>query len=591
MENTETSATRAYRRLTKLARLGTVRDADTFALAWLAAGRLVALNMFEGVLTVDELTDPRTAAGLKNAGFPVEAYDFISGGPSTRAQELSLRAEAAAIVSELTQELGQHRWDILPCLIDADNGHGGVRGTVIPELASLLMDMVGAPPDEEVWIPFDLNGQLTVEALRRGWRVLAASPLNSHPLVRQLVLVIETGQAQPPTVRTEVERDTAGRPVGKADYALVMTPFNVPVETTPMMTWDITRSSPHKSYARSDAWALFEFSNRIRKRGVFVTVQGILFSKGQEQRLREYLLKWAGSGNQIQTVVALPAGVFGGTGIGGAIVVLETARKSDGIHMADLDNGRRSVHDAGEFIRTNGSLALGETTPQKAQHVTYQEIWENELSFAPSRYLRQVADLGPNAAKLGDICEAIKAPATSKVTTSHEAAELGPQDLGKWQRLSHELDKTVFLKSPPQNSGLIQPDDIVLSIKGTVGKSALVGPLATHRATVVGQSCIALRLSPRRQHQRVTPEVLLMYLRSPHGQAQLAGLQVGTGVKHISPATLLSAMVVPVPTAQECAAIQDEYKQLCEYEATLASIEQEMHALTHHRWPDAAADG
>lgn len=588
MERTETPATRAYHRLTELAQLDLVRDAHTFALAWLAAGRMIALQRVQQVTSVDDLSDLRKADALRDAGYPTEAIDRLSGSTSTRARELRLQATAATIVSELVTELGTQRWDILPCLNEADGRYGAPAGTVIPELASLLMDMVGAPPDTEVWIPFDMQGQLTVEALRRGWRVLAASPLPSHQLVRQLLLTIETGQANPPFIRTEIERDLAGCPTEKADYALVVAPLGILIGDGQDTTWDITGSRPFEQYNRSDNWAVFEFSNRIQKRGVFLANQGLLFNKGQEQRLREYLFQWAVSGNQIQTVVALPAGVFGGAGVGGAIVVLETERPSEGIHMADLDSGRRSAQDAGEFIRANRSLALGETKPQRAKLVSHQEILENQLTFAPSRYLRQVADLGPNTVKLGDICEAIKAPATSKVSTSYEAAELGLQDLEKWSRLSHALEKVVFLKSLPKNSALVQPDDIVISIKGTVGKSALVGPTATHRETVVSQSCIALRLNRRRQHQNVTPEVLLMYLRSPHGKAQLAGLQVGTGVKHINPSTLLSAMVVPVPAEQDCAAIQNEYLQLCEYETTLENIEQRMLELAHRRWPDVS---
>lgn len=584
MYKTQTPATQAYHRLVELAQFDRVRDAHTFALAWLAAGRMVAQGMVDGVLTVDQLAGTQTMKALTDAGFPLEAASIITGG-SARAQEIGRRAQAADIVSGLTKELGIHRWDILQCLNEANGRYGEAAGTVIPELASLLMDMVGAPPDAEVWIPFDMQGQLTVEALRRRWRVLAASPLPAHQLARQLVITIETGQANPATVRNEVRRDAAGRPAETIDYALVTAPLGMLIREGQMTTWDITGTRPYEQYKRSDAWALFEFSNRIQKRGVFLTTQGILFSKGQEQRLREYLLQWASTRNQIKSVIALPAGVFGGTNIGGAIIALECVHDQGGIHMADLDSGRRSIQEAGQIIKDCGPLALGETQALKARKVSHEEIWLNECSFAPSRYLRQVVDLGPNTVKLGDICEAIKPPATSRVPTTYEVVEAGLQDLGQWRPVSHELEKVAFVKSPPKDSALLSPGDLIISIKGSVGRVGLMGQAAAQRPTVVSQSCIALRLSSRGTRELLTAEVLLMYLRSPHGQAQLAGLQVGTGVKHISPATLLSALLVPVPSPNECTEIRHEYARLCELEMQLVETEQNMLELAHHRWP------
>ncbi|MDF3887907.1 N-6 DNA methylase [Cupriavidus basilensis] len=587
MARTESPPTRAYWQLVDLARLDGASDAQFFALTWLAAGRMVAARQVRGISTVDQLTELQAWKELHEAGFPLEAYDLIAAQRSSAvAHDVGRRAAAAAIVSELEAELGQHRWDVLPCITESSGRRGEAEGTVVSELASLLMDMVGAPPDSEVWIPFDLKGQLTVEALRRGWRVHAASPLASWPLVRQLLLTIETGLPQPPAVRTEVERDPAGRPVGRAEYALVMPPFGLHVKDSRMSMWDITETRAHEQFARSESWALFEFANRINKRAVFVTPQGVLFAKGQEQRLREYLLNRGNKSTKVQAVITLPPGVFGATAIAGAITLMDIAGEPNAIYMADLGSGRRSLQEAGDIVSAGREVALGRAQTDKARLVTHDEIEANEFSFAPSRYLRRVVDLGEHAVKLGDICEAVRPPAASKEATPFEVAEVGLPDLHQWHPINHDIEKTVYLKSAPKDATLVQSGDIVMSIKGSVGRVALMGAAAQHRPTVVSQSCLVLRLDPKWHEKNLSPEVLVMYLRSPHGQAQLDGLQVGASVQHISPGTLMSAVMVPLPSAQTYVEIRQDYDQLCHLEHQVASLGGEMADISQRRWPE-----
>lgn len=587
MAKTESPATRAYWQLADLARVDGLGDAQLFALTWLAAGRMVAERQVHGIATVDQLTELQAWKELLASGLPTEAYDLIAAQRSSAvAHDVGRRAAAAAIVYELIAELGQHRWDVLPCITGSAGRRGEAEGTLVPELAMLLMDMVGAPSNSEVWIPFDLKGQLTVEALRRGWRVLAASPLASWQLIRQLLLTIETGQSQPPAVRIEVERDTAGRPVGRAEYALVMPPFGMHVKDSRMSMWDITGTRASEQFARSESWAMFEFANRVDKRAVFVTPQGVLFAKGQEQRLREYLIHKGGESTKVRAVITLPPGVFGATAIAGAITVLDATNGSDAVYMADLGSGRRSLQEAGDIVSAGRELALGRAQEDKARLVSRDEIAANEFSFTPSRYLRRVADLGEDAVKLADICEAVRPPAASKEVTPFGVAEVGLSDLHQWQPISHNIEKTVYLKLAPKDSMLVQSGDVVISIKGSVGRVALMGAAAQNRPTVVSQSCLALRLNPKQGDKNLSPEVLVMYLRSPHGQAQLAGLQVGTGVQHISPATLMGAVSVPLLSTQTYQEVRQDYEQLCKLEAQVVLLKGEIADISRRRWPD-----
>lgn len=581
MTRTSSPATHAFFKLMELARLEGHGDAWLFALAWMAAGRMVAVGRPSVVNNLHELAELDAWKALVGAGYPAEGMDrAIALRSSVSSQDLGRRAAATSILVELHRELGELRWDVLPCFIDGRTRREEALGTAVPELAALMFDLLGDSNGGELWIPFDISGQLTVEALRRGWRVLAASPLLAWPLPAQLLLTIETGFTAPPNVRYDVERDGDGRPVGRAEYSLVMPPFGMQVKDSRLAMWDASGNRAFEQFARSDAWAVHEFMNRTTKRAVFVTPQGVLFAKGQEQRLREYLMHRGGECNEVEAVISLPPGVFGATAIAGAVLVANPGGGTDQVYMADLGSGRRSLQEAGDILAAGRDIALGKVITDKSRFVSRDEIAANEYSLAPSRYLRRVADLGADAIPLGDICTALRPPATSKDPSPFEVAEVGQQDLNHWRPINHELEKTTYLKAAPKDAVLVQPGDIVFSIKGTVGKAALMGDSAQQRPTVVSQSCLALRPSS----DRVIPQYLLMYLRSPHGQAQLEGLQVGAGVQHISPSTLL-AMRVPVPPLDEQRAACPDHDRLCQLEDQVARLQGEIADLTRHRWP------
>lgn len=583
MMRTDTPVTRAFWRLTDLARDEGAWQANRFALAWLAAGRMVSTGNAPAIISIDKLADLAVWSVLAEAGFPSDGLDAIASTSAFgAAQGQARRGAAAAIVAELDREIGRRPWDVLPCLESARTRQGPeMEGTVVPELAMLLMDLVGESHDGELWIPFDVCGQLTVEALRRGWHVLTASPMQAWPLLKALLLIIEGGQPQHPRVRDEVERDPDGRPIGRATHALVVPPINVAVKDSRMAMWDAAGCYGHEQFARSHTWAVHEFVNRVDKRAVFVVPPGVLFTKGQEQHLRMYLIHRGGVRNEVEAVISLPPGVFGGTALAGAVLVVNPGGGTETVYMAELSSGRRSLQEAGAIVKDGHSVALARTDGGSGRLVSREEIAANEYSLAPSRYLRRVVDLGTDAVKLGDICEALRPPTVSRESTSFEVAEIGLQDLSSWRPVNHRLGKIVHVKAVPKEQNLVQSGDIVFSIKGTVGKAALMGKAASERPTVVSQSCLALRVDV----SKVRPEYLLMYLRSPHGQAQLDGLQVGGSVQHISPSTLLGSFLVPAPLLDEQRAAVEDFERLCQLEEQVVVLEQEMADINYRRWP------
>ena len=204
------------------------------------------------------------------------------------------------------------------------------------------------------------------------------------------------------------------------------------------------------------------------------------------------------------------------------------------------------------------------------------------MSFTPSRYLQKRVNVGPNAVALEDICEVLKAPVLSKDNDAVERVEVGIADTSTWRPVAEGPTKVARIK---HRRGLptLQQGDLVVSIKGTIGKVALMGAIGLD-AMVVSQTCLGLRIKQERR-DTVSPEFLLMYLRSPSGQTQLQGLQAGAAIQHISPQTLMNSFLVPVPDAHDRKAVEQDYQRLCELEKEKASIEKQMFDLCESRWP------
>ena len=92
----------------------------------------------------------------------------------------------------------------------------------------------------------------------------------------------------------------------EADYLICVAPFGLRTDQTTSWrafetaeTWssrasawgDKTSTTGSLQFDRAEPWTVANFWPSIRKRAVFVVSPGVLFAKGQEERLRERLVE------------------------------------------------------------------------------------------------------------------------------------------------------------------------------------------------------------------------------------------------------------------------------------------------------------
>lgn len=555
-------------------------DALMLLLVWMAAARMIQAGNVLGVSRIDDLATQEAWVLIEQAGLPLpQSRGWLSREAN---EDGSFLQKAKQIIKEMVNELGRQPWDVLPTLTTvAMNTRYGTSGVLSSEVSELMLDMLGESKGT-LWIPFDHWGVLVIRALRRGWSVKSASMFSYAESALSLLLAIEYGRPNTELLDSEIERDRDGWPTTEADCILANPPFGITVQDSKLAQWDSSRGKSWGSYTRAETWALHELAGRASRKVVFLVPHSVLFSRGQEERLREELLDFNNEINKLHSVIGLPGGAISATNIATALITVTPNQNNSSVRMVDLGMSLRSMTDIDKTIRIDRDIIMGQAEDEaRACRVTREDIRAAEYSFVPSRYLGKRVEVGANAQPLEAVCELIRPPVIARDDNGKEYLEVGVSDLKVWNEVGSKLEKRVQVQVrrevPTLKSG-----DLVLSIKGTVGKVGLMVP-QEHDSVVVSQICLGLRIRPNGSEQ-VSPQYLLMYLRSAAGQAQLQYLQTGAATQHISPQTLLSSFLVPIPQAHERAEVEEEYQRLCELEHQVTKIQKQMQEISELRW-------
>ena len=150
-------------------------------------------------------------------------------------------------------------------------------------------------------------------------------------------------------------------------------------------------------------------------------------------------------------------------------------------------------------------------------------------------------------------------------------------------------NRIVRIRERRLHDATLRTGDIVMSIKGTVGKTAIIGTIEPRDGErpdgtlpmVVSGNCIALRTVGR----EVSPEYLLLYFRSKEFAMQRDVLLVGAVIPHVTPDDLLDSVRVPTPSAEEVAQLTETYRTLCDLEAQADTAYRRITETVNKLWP------
>lgn len=594
-------------------------DGVIFSLAWLSVGRMLHKNLLPGFSSMQNLLDPECWDAAKQHGLPDEAVKIVWGAGFEVHESNSFRARASGLIIDFISQHGNEAWNLVDSIWDANGALplGRQLPVVVYDsgLCDLMFELINAPRGASILIPFDMTGQLIIRAIRKGLKVNAKGPGWNWPNpITRLLITIEKAGNPDAHVDFEVSLDEYGMAKIHSDYLIACPPMGSKVMRG--AGWgkfeggDMATQGAESIYRRftgrtsvildrSDSWAIAALWSHIEQRAVFLTSPGLLYAKGQEQRLREFMLLGE---KQPTTVISLPAKQTQGTNITGAITVLDHAGHNNTIRMIDASSCVFETKSTMRFSRILDTqrvvnLAMNaEVQEGLSIDVPVSEIANQDFNLTPARYLLQNEIGAEDRICLGDLVEVIRAPVASKDATAITVQEIGIPDLDNWQKIKGPFQKTTTINVRKLADSTLKQGDIVLSIKGTVGKSGLVGDIPTVSLenlsvwqaeesvtsasgvvapVVCSQSCIALRI----HSTRLSCISLFLYLKSDDFKNQVEAFRVGAAVAHVNPTTILQDIKVPLTVMDDEKLRDERYMELCSLEAVISQALQKINDI------------
>lgn len=625
----------AMGQLADLRRGGPQEDGYRFALAWMVGAQM----SLRGMLPQGPRLSALTVESTWTAAHPVvgRVCAEIIWGKGALAQNVDMEVSQAANITSRLLERAPEFYFFVP---DALWHLSALRATdlfaLAPEACDLLFSVLDAPDGAKVWIPFDPVGQLASRALRLGLDFELAGPMawaTDFQLLCRAVLGI-FGESVIPAVDTLRHHD--GKRDFEVDYLIAVPPIGakIPLQmgwrqwegtdeglTQNRMLVDKAGPISQLRLDRTDTWTPAAFWPRVRQRAVFMTAQTLLFARGQEQRLRE---AWVRDRYPIDMILSLPSRMYSHTSIAPALLAFDRRASGNELRMADL--GEFTVR-TGAAARASKTLDLdrslvalrlsdpfaadrrkegshmdsmdrdfNQTDERALRSVPFNELLNEDCNLQPSRYLRPRLKLSGRRLPLRDLVEVIRAPVPTNDPYSTAAIEVGIPDLGCWRPVrplpptEENKVREVQIRTRRREDLLLKRGDIVISVKGTVGKTALIGQSeviadadhfkANVWSLVTSGTCIALRPVSN----EITSEYLLLYFRSEEFEYQRDALLVGSVIPHVTPDALCDSVQIPIPSPVESARMHEKYQRLCDLEGQAESANMRIAEIVDELW-------
>ncbi len=485
--------------------------------------------------------------------------------------------------------IGSEFVDELLLALGSDGGRAGVF-TMPGELVQLLVGLSEIQPGDEVYTPFDGTLQLSLAAAQAGAHVSTEMPRHS-PLPYLINLLTEQQInikfGNPITHPSFVD----GQRLRTFAKTVSFPPINarLPLETSER---DLYGRFPERTTS-SNVLAARHALAQTAQRAVFLAPNSLLFGAGAERSLRSDLVQGG-----LEAVIALPPATLFGTATPLAILVMNLQHATPGPEVLFVDGSAERFHKRDGKGRTTltGWRELLQTVQQRltgdhVTSVTSKAIEENDYLLMVSRYARShlidavdEALRDGQAVPLEDLVEFIRplpiSPGGDEPDPPAEAIEVGVADLPDYGYISGPR-KRVRLAALKNE---LRPLDILIAVKGSVGKVGIVPPDLAE-PWVAGQSCLILRIREGSQARRFhSAHSLLLYLRSAVGRACLGRITSGTTVPLIQ-LRELRKLAVLVPTRQEQAAAEQAFGQLVTLQQQIEDMREQQHRLAARFWP------
>ena len=342
--------------------------------------------------------------------------------------------------------------------------------------------------------------------------------------------------------------------------------FDYGVSFSPMGARFSNKNAENDAYGRYEVIPkkietadIMHLIKQCSEKAIVTVAEGVLFSS-MEKPVRQYLI----DNGMVKAVVSLPSNIWTSTGVKTSMLILDPKGGNEQVRFVDLSESEFVDKTTNRWLvgltDIEGILAHIESIEETeyALSVDRQNIIDKDYTLYSAAFI-----LSPEEKKVkSTIAKAETVNLDSLVRFErglpfnadegdYTVLEVGAseiEDIGDIAIPTKEVSISEAVRAKNE-AGFLQPNDIVMILKGSAGKLGIVPesvPTTGDKRWTVNKSGIVIRVTS----SKIDPRALYTYLKSDFGTVQISRLIKGATIANIS-LKELKQMPVIIPSEDE----------------------------------------
>lgn len=460
----------------------------------------------------------------------------------------------------LIMMLGIVKNNVLPNINEIFYGENTREFSVPNQIAELGMKLLNSN-SKELYVPFS-NG--FAYANYSDQKICADYPLLKSALIAELINIIEnkniefhmTDALEEPTF----VKEKASHLLKQFDNVLSFPPLRL-VQKLDISKDNFHRFKFHKGTVRDIAH--FEhILAQTKKKAIVLMPVGFAYRANHEELFRRYLIE----NNLVESIIYLPNNLFSGTQTEMIFFIINKEKTNDKLYFINLKDNSFLIKDGKKTIfkdinEITNILNNKEEIFGVSSFVEKEQIINNSYSLAIDRYIQDPAQKNIQnklnnfmLINLEEIADIRRSQLLQNEDEGIIVHEISPSDFntsgfifesGKIKRIKNQEKKLQTYK--------LEPYDVLLSAKGTIGSVCIVGEIKG--SMIASQAIQVIRI--KNSDKKSKAITLYMFLKSDLGQAILSSLVSGTKMPQISTDEIKQLTIPLLSNEQEMKLMQD----------------------------------
>lgn len=332
-------------------------------------------------------------------------------------------------------------------------------------------------------------------------------------------------------------------------------PMGVSTNNEFLHTDKYNRFKFHKVKSNSDIAQFEHILSQMSGKAIVLMHVGFTYRGSQDEEFRKYLI----DNNLLEAIIQLPPNLHNATSIETTFVIVNKQKKDNNVYFLNLKHesflqreGRRlTLKDINCIVSLYQNQ---EELENISKRVSPDEIYQNNYSFVIDRYIisNKIEAIQKRLnsfelVSLEQIADIRRSQLFKDEGDGKEVYEVSPSDFtkagflfecGKIKQIGSQYNRLQTYK--------LEPYDVLLSTKGSIGKVAIVGEI--HEILIASQAVQVIRLKHDNKKQKAI--VLYMFFKSIIGQTLLSTLVSGVAMPQIA-TTDIKKLKIPLLGGEE----------------------------------------